>query len=92
MLLKRTEKFGRYYKIGTIIIGMAFICIFTYSMLKITSLSDWSFLKYLYIADKFLLITGLVINSIPDFLTKNIKGMIFDLIFILFMLLFFVWF
>jgi hypothetical protein len=92
MLLRETEDYEKYYKIGNVVMGTAFICIVIFSLMKSTPLSDLSFLKYIhFLLVRFLLIAGLIINSVPDFLTWNIKNIIFDLIIISFLIVFFIW-
>jgi hypothetical protein len=92
MLLRETEDYEKYYKIGNVVMGTAFICIVIFSLMKSTPLSDLSFLKYIHFASEILLIAGLIINSVPfDFLTWNIKNIIFDLIIISFLIVFFIW-
>ncbi|MCC8990630.1 hypothetical protein [Pseudomonas aeruginosa] len=91
MLLRETEDYEKYYKIGNVVMGTAFICIVIFSLMKSTPLTDLSFLKYIHFASKVLLIAGLIINSVPDFLTWNIKNIIFDLIIISFLIVFFIW-
>ena len=76
MLLKETEDYEKYYKIGNAVMGAAFICIVIFSLMKSTFLSDLSFLKYIHFASEVLLIAGLIINSVRDFLTWNIKNII----------------
>lgn len=76
MLLRETEDYEKYYKIGNVVMGSAFICIVIFSLMKSTPLSDFSFLKYIHFASEVLLIAGLIINSVRDFLTWNIKNII----------------
>ena len=91
MLLRETEDYEKYYKIGNVVMGSAFICIVIFSLMKSTPLSDLSFLKYIHFASEVLLIAGLIINSVRDFLTWNIKNIIFDLIILSFLIVFFIW-
>ncbi|MFX0550157.1 hypothetical protein ACOAKC_12645 [Hathewaya histolytica] len=91
MFLRETKNYERYYKIGNVVMGAAFICIVIFSLMKNTSLSDLSFLNYIHFSSEILLIVGLIINSVPDFITKNIKNIAFDLILISFLILFFIW-
>ncbi|MDU1488592.1 MAG: hypothetical protein E6889_00805 [Staphylococcus epidermidis] len=44
MLLRETEDYEKYYKIGNVVMGTAFICIVIFSLMKSTPLSDLSFL------------------------------------------------
>lgn len=88
---RETKKYERYYKIANVFMGVAFMCIAIFSLMKKTSLFDLSFLNYMYFGSEILLIVGLIINSVPDFITKNIKNIVFDLILISFLLLFFIW-
>lgn len=90
MLLRETEDYEKYYKIGNVVMGSAFICIVIFSLMKSTPLSDF-FLKYIHFASEVLLIAGLIINSVRDFLTWNIKNIIFDLIILSFLIVFFIW-
>ena len=91
MFLRETKGYERYYKIGNVVMGSAFICIVIFSLINSTSLSDLSFLNYIHFGSEILLIVGLIINSVPDFITKNIKNIAFDLILISFLILFFIW-
>ncbi|MBE7320079.1 hypothetical protein [Staphylococcus epidermidis] len=91
MLLRETKNYEIYYKISNVIMGSAFICIVIFSLMKSTSLSDFSFLKYINFGSEVLLIVGLIINSVPDFITKNIKNITFDFTLISFLILFFLW-
>ncbi|MBF2243373.1 hypothetical protein SHJJP8905_002521 [Staphylococcus lugdunensis] len=91
MLLKETKNYEKYYKISNVVMGAAFICIVIFSLMQSTPLSDISFLKYIHFGSEVLLIVGLIINSVPDFITKNIKNITFDLILISFLILFFIW-
>ena len=85
--LERCTK-NKYRKIlkdtSQVVMGAAFICIVIFSLMNSTSLSDLSFLNYIYFGSEILLIVGLIINSVPDFITKNIKNIAFDLILISF--------
>ncbi|SLB78685.1 Uncharacterised protein [Mycobacteroides abscessus subsp. massiliense] len=40
MLLRETEDYEKYYKIGNVVMGTAFICIVIFSLMKSTPLSD----------------------------------------------------
>lgn len=90
MLFKETEHYEKYYRIGNIVMCIAFICIVTYSLMKSTPLTNLSFLKHIHFTSEILLIIGLLINSVPDCKTKNTKNMCFDLVLIAFVILFFI--
>ncbi|MDU7022432.1 MAG: hypothetical protein E6350_04000 [Staphylococcus epidermidis] len=52
MLLRETEDYEKYYKIGNVVMGTAFICIVIFSLMKSTPLSDLSFLSHSFFRQK----------------------------------------
>ncbi|WP_301560586.1 hypothetical protein [Staphylococcus epidermidis] len=47
---------------------------------------DFTFLDYIHIFARFVFLLGLVVGSIPDFLEKNAKSIIWDIVIILIMI------
>lgn len=43
MLLRETEDYEKYYKIGNVVMRTAFICIVIFSLMKSTPLSNFAF-------------------------------------------------
>lgn len=87
MFIQKDKKYEKYEKSSRIVMVTSMFLLFITLILKI--IFEWSFLDYIANILKCGFILSLFIDAVPDFLEKNIKRIIWDLIFILIMILLF---
>lgn len=87
MFIQKDKKYEKYEKSSRIVMVTSMFLLFITLILKI--IFEWSFLDYIANILKCGFILSLFIDAVPDFLEKNIKRIIWDLIFILIMILIF---
>lgn len=85
MSIEKAKEYKNYGNLSSIVMGASAISLFFLLIIKLTF--EWSFLDYFANFFKGTFILGTVTNAIPDFLEKNVKRIIWDLIFILIMIL-----
>lgn len=85
MFTEKTKNYKKYGKLSSIVMGVSVFLLFLLLIFKL--IFEWPFLDYLANFFKGTFILGIVIEAIPDFLEKNVKRIIWDLIFILIMTL-----
>ncbi|WP_241958573.1 hypothetical protein, partial [Staphylococcus equorum] len=87
LFIQKDKKYEKYEKSSRIVMVTSMFLLFITLILKI--IFEWSFLDYIANILKCGFILSLFIDAVPDFLEKNIKRIIWDLIFILIMILIF---
>ena len=86
MFIQKDKEYEKYEKSSRIVMVTSMFLLFTTLILKI--IFEWSFLDYIANILKCGFILSLFIDAIPDFLEKDIKRIIWDLIFIVIILFF----
>lgn len=76
-----------YKKITSILVDSVIVAWILLFILKL--ITEWTSLDYISIFLKFILMIGLIIGSIPDFLEKDVKGIFWDFVIILIMIIIF---
>ena len=76
-----------YKKIASILVDSVIVAWILLFILKL--ITEWTSLDYISIFLKFILMIGLIIGSIPDFLEKDVKGIFWDFVIILIMIIIF---
>lgn len=84
LFLEKSKEYKKYGKVSSIVMSTSVISLFL--LLILLLIFEWSFLEYLALVFKVTFILGIIIDAIPDFLEKNVKHIIWDLIFIIFMI------
>ncbi|WP_436868554.1 hypothetical protein [Staphylococcus equorum] len=84
MFLKEHKEYEKYARLSRIIMNMSMISLLFLLILKL--IFGWGFLDYIVNVLLATFILSLFIDAIPDFLEKNIKGLVWDLIFIALMI------
>ncbi|MFQ3727204.1 hypothetical protein ABLV92_08265 [Staphylococcus equorum] len=87
MFIQKDKEYEKYEKSSRIVMVTSMLLLFTTLILKI--IFEWSFLDYIANILKCGFILSLFIDAIPDFLEKDIKRIIWDLIFIVIMIILF---
>ncbi|MDG0825912.1 hypothetical protein M4K87_10630 [Staphylococcus equorum] len=87
MFIQKDKEYEKYEKSSRIVMVTSMFLLFTTLILKI--IFEWSFLDYIANILKCGFILSLFIDAIPDFLEKDIKRIIWDLIFIVIMIILF---
>ena len=87
MFIQKDKDYEKYEKSSRIVMVTSMFLLFTTLILKI--IFEWSFLDYIANILKCGFILSLFIDAIPDFLEKDIKRIIWDLIFIVIMIILF---
>ncbi|MGJ5718978.1 hypothetical protein ACSBQ5_14270 [Staphylococcus equorum] len=87
MFIQKDKDYEKYEKSSRIVMVTSMLLLFTTLILKI--IFEWSFLDYIANILKCGFILSLFIDAIPDFLEKDIKRIIWDLIFIVIMIILF---
>lgn len=81
---KETNGHEVYTKIMNVLVYTALTAFIVLLILKF--IFDFTFLAYIHIFARFVFLLGLVVGSIPDFLEKNVKSIIWDIVIILIMI------
>ena len=81
VFIERTKEYKKYGNLSRIVMGISMISLLFLLIFKL--IFEWSFLDYFANFLKGTFIFGVVIGAIPDFLEKNVKHIIWDLVFIL---------
>ena len=76
-----------YKKIASILVDSVIVAWILLFILKL--ITEWTSLDYISSFLKFILMIGLIIGSIPDFLEKDVKGIFWDFVIILIMIIIF---
>ncbi|MGC9678508.1 hypothetical protein ACOP1M_12995 [Staphylococcus warneri] len=84
---ERNDEHAVYKKIASILADSAIVAWILLFILKL--ITEWTSLDYISIFLKFILMIGLIIGSIPDFLEKNVKSIFWDFVIILIMIVIF---
>ncbi|PTE74917.1 hypothetical protein BUY85_13950 [Staphylococcus equorum] len=87
MFIQKDKEYEKYEKSSRIVMVTSMFLLFTTLILKI--IFEWSFLDYIANILKCGFILSLFIDAIPDFLEKDIKRIIWDLIFIVILIILF---
>lgn len=87
MFIQKDKEYEKYEKSSRVVMVTSMFLLFTTLILKI--IFEWSFLDYIANILKCGFILSLFIDAIPDFLEKDIKRIIWDLIFIVIMIILF---
>ncbi|RRJ50889.1 hypothetical protein EIM20_30290, partial [Pseudomonas aeruginosa] len=83
----RNYKHAVYKKVASILVDSAIVTWILLFILKL--ITEWTFLDYISIFVKFIFMMGLIIGSIPDLLEKDVKGIFWDFVIILIMIVIF---
>ena len=84
---ERNYKHAVYKKVASILVDSAIVTWILLFILKL--ITEWTFLDYISIFVKFIFMMGLIIGSIPDLLEKDVKGIFWDFVIILIMIVIF---
>lgn len=84
LFLEKAKEYKKFGKVSSIVMSISLISLILLLILKL--IFEWPFLDYLALIFKVTFILGIIIDTIPDFLEKKGKHIIWDLIFIIFMI------
>lgn len=80
MLLQNKAKYKTYGKVSLVLFLITMICMLLSIVLSLVSLGTWE--RPIAIIGVVFFIVGLIVEAIPDFLEKDVKKMILDVILI----------
>lgn len=79
-MLKALKNYKSYERLSSIIFFPSLLCLLLISVLK--EMFEWSFLDYLNSIVSAIFLISIIISIIPNFLEKNIKHIVVDLLLI----------
>ena len=88
MLLQNKAKYKTYGKVSLVLFLITMICMLLSIVLSLVSLGTWE--RPIAIIGVVFFIGGLIVEAIPDFLEKDVKKMILDVILIVLMAIAFI--
>lgn len=88
MFLQNKAKYKTYGKVSSMLFLITMICMLLSIVLSLVSLGTWE--RPIAIIGVVFFIGGLIVGAIPDFLEKDVKKMILDVILIVLMAIAFI--
>lgn len=81
MFLEKSEKYEKFDRVSRYFFAVTLITMLVVLVAKLGF--DWYFTPYIAGVGSALFIIGLIINTIPDFIEKNTKNIILNIIFLI---------